>query len=302
MSDIIDVAVIGAGPSGMTACLYALRVGKSVTLFEKEGIGGQAATSPRLENFPSIKSIKGEEFTQNLFEQIESLGVNFEFGEITSLSKENDTFTLVCDGNEFKARSVIIATGVKHRHIGVAREEELIGKGVSYCAVCDGPFFANQDVVVIGDGNTAVQYAILLTNYCKSVTVCTLFDKFFSEQIITKRLLENPKVKVIHNVSLVSFNGDEVESLTFEDTKSKEKITVACKGVFVCVGQIPNNDNFKELTDQEKGFIVVDKDMKTKTPGLYAAGDCTVKTVRQVATAVSDGAIAATMACRYLDN
>lgn len=303
MPNQYDLIVIGAGPSGMTAALYALRAGKKVLLLEKEGIGGQVATSPRLENFPSIKSISGQDFADNLFEQIDALGAELELDEVTEVKKENNLFTIKATYGTYTAKSVIIATGVKHRKIGVAREEELIGHGISYCAVCDGTFYKDEDVVVVGDANTALQYAILLSNYCKSVHIATLFDKFFAENILVDRVKNNAKIKYTHNLSLVSFNGEkDLESLTFENTKTKEKVIIPAKGVFICIGQIPNNDAFKDLVDLEKGFIKVNINMETKTPGLYAAGDCCYKAIKQVATAVNDGAIAATMACRYIDS
>ncbi len=298
-----DLIIIGAGPSGMTGALYALRAGKSVLLFEKEGIGGQVALSPRLENFPSIKAISGTEFADNLFNQITDLGAELEFGDVSNITKEGDIFKVTADGNVFEAKAVVIATGVKHRSIGVAREEELIGSGVSYCAVCDGPFFKGEDVVVIGDANTALQYAILLSNYCNSVHIATLFDKFFAENILVDRVKSNPKITYTHNLSLKAFNGEKsLEGLTFENTKTKEEVNIPCKGAFICIGQIPNNDAFASLVDLEKGFIKTNSNQETKTPGLFAAGDCCFKAVKQVATAVSDGAIAATMACRYIDS
>lgn len=303
MPNMYDLIVIGAGPSGMTSALYALRAGKSVLLLEKENIGGQVANSPRLENYPSIKSISGSEFADNLFEQISDLGVQFELEDALEITKENNIFVVKTNYNTYQSKALIIATGVKHRHIGVDREEELVGKGVSYCAVCDGAFYKDEDVAVIGDANTALQYAILLASTSKSVHVCTLFDKFFAEGILVERLKKFNNVKITHNIALKSFNGaDELESLTFEDTKTKQEINVPCKGVFICIGQVPHNEIFASLVELEKGFIVVNNKQETKTSGLYAAGDCCKKDVRQVATAINDGAVAATMACRYIDS
>lgn len=298
-----DIIVIGAGPSGMTAALYALRAGKKVLLIEKENVGGQVANSPRLENYPSIKSISGSEFADNLFEQISDLGVDFELEDVLDVQKEKNLFTVKTNYGEHQAKAVIIATGVKHRTINVDREEELVGKGVSYCAVCDGAFYKNEDVVVIGDANTALQYAILLAATSKHVQICTLFDKFFAEDILVQRLGKFSNIDYAHNLSLLSFNGEkELESLTFENTKTHEKVTYNCKGVFICIGQVPHNEIFASLVDLEKGFIKVDGNMQTKTSGLYAAGDCCYKAIKQVATAINDGAIAATMACRYIDS
>ena len=174
-----DIIVIGGGAAGMTAALYSLRSGKSVLLLEKETIGGQIANSPRVENFPSIKEIAGNEFSDNLFDQILSLGAEFELDNVTGIEKVNNTFVVKAEYNTYESKAIILATGLKHRKINIPNEDELIGKGVSYCAVCDGAFYKDEDVCLVGDGNTALQYALLLSNYCKKVYLCTLFDKFF---------------------------------------------------------------------------------------------------------------------------
>lgn len=303
MPNIYDSIIIGGGPAGMTAALNILRGGKSVLLIEREAFGGQIATSPRVENIPSIKEISGEEFSSNLFDQISDLGVEFELEEVESLSKDGDLFTVKTNYGEHQGRTVIIATGVVHNHIGVEREEELVGKGVSYCATCDGAFFKGQDVVVIGDANTAAQYALLLTNYCSHVTMALLFDKFFADKILVDRIESNPKMSVIKQIALQEFLGqDSLEGLRFKHTKTGEEVVIPCKGVFICIGQKADNKRFENLLDlDERGFILVDSKMKTKTPGLYAIGDCTKKDLRQVQTACNDGAIAAFNVLRSLD-
>ena len=300
---IYDIIIIGGGPSGMSAALYALRGGKSVLILEKENFGGQIANSPRVENIPSIKEISGVEYAGNLFDQISDLGVEFELEEVNKITKDKDIFTIETNYETHYAKAVILATGVKHRHIGIDREEELSGKGISYCAVCDGAFYKGKDVVVIGDANTALQYAILLSNYCNKVTICTLFDKFFADNILVERIKTKDNVTYFHNLSLKAFLGkEELNGLIFSNTKTNEEVTFSCQGAFIAIGQIPDNDKYSNLVDLNKGFIKVNQNMETKTPGLFASGDCTDKAVRQVVTACNDGAIAATMALRYLDN
>ena len=299
---MIDIIVIGGGAAGMTAALYALRSGKSVLVLEKENFGGQIANSPRVENFPSIKEISGVDLSSNMFDQITSLGAEFELEDALEIKKVDDHFVVKTDYNEYLAKAVIIASGVHHRKIGVSGEDDLVGKGVSYCAVCDGAFYKDQDVVLIGDANTALQYALLLSNYCKSVHICTLFDHFFGEDILVKRIYERNNIKVTHNLSLQKFNyTDNLESLEFMDTQTKEKVVVPCACCFIAIGQVPNNDRFANLVELDHGYIVTDEACHTATDGIFAAGDCRSKKVRQLTTAVADGAIAAVEAVSYID-
>ena len=299
---MIDIIVIGGGAAGMTAALYALRSGKSVLVLEKENFGGQIANSPRVENFPSIKEISGVDLSSNMFDQICSLGAEFELEDVVGVEKVDDHFVVTTDYNEYQSSAVIIASGVHHRKIGVEGEDELVGKGVSYCAVCDGAFYKDQDVVLIGDANTALQYALLLSNYCKSVHICTLFDHFFGEDILVKRIKERENIKVTHNLSLQKFNyGDSLESLDFMDTQTKEMINIPCAACFIAIGQVPNNERFANLVELDHGYIVTDDACKTATSGVFAAGDCRSKKIRQLTTAVADGAIAAVEAVNYID-
>lgn len=298
-----DCIIIGCGPAGMTAALYLLRAGKSVLLLEKDSIGGQIAKSPRLENYPSIKSISGSDFSDQLFDQITALGAEFELEDVQSVSKDVDIFRVKTDFNLYDAKAVIIATGCTHRHLGLPREEELTGHGISYCAVCDGAFFAGQDVLLIGDANTALQYAISLAETSKTVFIATLFDHFFADDILIERMKKIENIKYRHNLSAKEFlGGKEITGVIFEDTKSGEDVTINCQGCFICVGQEPHNEPFKDVCELDaKGFIVVDRKQNTGTPGLYAIGDCTQKAVRQVATAIGDGAVAAVEVNNYLN-
>ena len=300
---MFDTIIIGCGPSGMTAALYLLRANKSVLLLEKEGIGGQIAESPRLENYPSIPSISGSEFADKLFSQIQDLGAEFEFAEALEIQKEGDTYIVKTDGDVYSARSVILANGCKHRKLGLEREEELTGHGISYCATCDGAFFRGQNVVVIGDANSALQYAIALSEICKHVQIMTLFDRYFADPILVKRVQENPKISAEHEWSAIRFEGNkDLTGVTFQNTKTKEIQTIPCQGCFIAIGQIPHNDAYASFVDLNRGFIVTDENMATKTPGLFACGDTRVKKVRQVATAIGDGANAAMNCLAYLSS
>lgn len=297
-----DLIIVGAGAAGMTAALYALRNGKTVLVLESESLGGQIATSPRLENFPSIKEISGEAFADNLFEQITDLGAETEIEKVEKIEKENGVFKVKTEYNEYEGKSVVIASGVKHKQLKTDRED-LVGKGVYYCAICDGAFYKGKEVAVIGDGNTALQYALLLAGYCKKVYVYTLFDKFFGDVRLVKVLKSKENIEVRPNTSVIGFEGEnELTAILYKDKDgnvNKHEIPA----VFVAIGQIPDNKKFENLVDLDKdGYIIADESCKTKTEGLFVAGDCRTKAVRQVATAVADGAVAATNASVYLES
>ena len=299
---MFDSIVIGAGPAGMTAALNLRRDGKTVLLLERETVGGQIALSPRVENIPSIKEISGEDYSAQIFDQISDLGVEFELENVLSIEKADGLFKVTTDYQTHEAKSVIIATGCEHRHIGVAREEELVGKGVSYCAVCDGAFYKDEEVAIVGDANTAIQYAIALASYCKKVHVCALFDKLFADKTLINRLYSKENVDVRFNISLQEFLGEkELTGLRFVDTKTNEEVKYQVKAVFIAIGQVPHNEPFASLVELDHGYIVTDDLMHTKTEGLFAVGDCRTKKYRQVITAENDGMVAAIEASRYID-
>ena len=300
---MIDVIVIGGGPAGITAALYVARSGKTVKLLERQSFGGQIAMSPRVENYPSIKSISGVELIDRMVDQAIDAGVDVDVEDVIKLKKNGDTFIVTTEYSTYETSSVIIASGATHRKIICENSDKFEGKGISYCAVCDGSFYENEDVCLIGDGNSALQYALQLSNYCRKVYVVTLFDKFFGEKSVEKLLYGRSNVEIIHNSELVFLGGDdELEFCRFYKKDENKHFEVNCKGLFVAIGQIPHNDVFKEFVDlDEQGFILTDENLQTKTPGLYAAGDCRRKVLRQVTTAVSDGSIAAVSACRYIE-
>ena len=299
-----DIIVIGAGASGMTSALYALRGGKSVLIIEKETVGGQISFSPRVENFPTIKEISGQDLSDRLFDQIMDQGVAFELETVEKIEKlEENGFKVTTDYHTYTAKAVIIAAGVKHRHLGLPREQEFIGRGVYYCALCDGAFYENQEVTLIGDGNSALQYALYLSNICSKVTVVTLFDYFAGEPMLVNRLKERANVEIIMGYASTSFLGeDKFEGIAFKETYGDKTMEIRNSAVFVAIGQVPDNKKYENLVELDKqGFIVAGEDTFTKTEGIYAAGDCRTKSVRQLTTAVGDGANAATGACAYID-
>ncbi len=298
-----DVIVIGGGPAGMTAALYTLRAGKSVLVLEREGFGGQIATSPRLENFPTIESISGSEWSDKLFEQITNLGAAFELEDVQSVRKEDNTFFVKTDYNEYEAKAVIIANGVKPRKMGLPNEDELVGKGISYCAVCDGPFYKGKEIYLVGDANTALQYALLLANYCPKIHMLTLFDKLFGDKILIDRVLQTENIDIRHNLSMTKINGTtQLESVEFEDTISHEKVVYETNNLFIAIGQVPQNEFLKDLVTLDHGFIVTNEVMETAIPGLYAAGDTRLKENKQVITACNDGAVAAMSAVKFINS
>lgn len=298
-----DVIVIGGGPAGMTSALYTLRAGKTVLVLEKEGFGGQIATSPRLENYPTIESISGSEWSDRLFEQITNLGAGFELEDVQELKKTGDFFEVKTDYNTYKGKAVIIANGVKPRKMGLPNEDELVGKGISYCAVCDGPFYKGKEIYLVGDANTALQYALLLSSYCPKVHMLTLFDKLFGDKILVDRVLQTENIDIRHNLLLKKLNGESrLESAEFEDTISKEKVVYNTDNLFIAIGQVPQNEFLSNILELDHGFIRTNEVMETSVPGLFAAGDTRVKENKQVITACSDGATAAISAVKYLNN
>lgn len=299
--EIYDVMVIGGGPAGMSASLYALRDDKKVLLLEKESIGGQIATSPRVENFPTKETISGTELADEMFTQVMNLGVHFELDTITEVRKEDGLFALAGTYGTYYGKTVIIATGVKSLKLNVPGEEEFSGKGVSYCATCDGPFFKGQDTAVIGDANSALQYALLLSSYCPNVTLLTLTDKLFGERMLIEKVKATPNIKILSNVQTTAFIGNNnLEKIAYKDLKTGEIKELPVKGAFVAIGKKAQNEIFENFVDLEKGYILTDDNMQTKTPGMYAAGDCRLKAVKQAITACNDGAIAAINAIKYL--
>lgn len=299
---MVDVIIVGGGPAGMNVALNLLRSGRTVLILEKEAFGGQMALSPRIENIPGIKSISGLEFSDLMFEQITDMGADFELGEVSKIKKEDGVFKVTTTFGTYESKAVVLATGCSHRQLGLPKEDKFIGKGISYCAVCDGAFYKDKEVSIIGDGNTAVQYALTLSNYCTKVHMYVLFDKLFADKVIVDRLLNNPKIEVNYEMSVTELLGvDELEGLRFHSMKDDEDHIFKTEALFIAIGQIPHNEAFKDLVNlDERGFIITDEKMQTREPGLFAIGDTRVKDVRQIITALGDASVAAVAVEKYL--
>ena len=299
-----DIVIVGSGPAGLTAAIYGLRAGKSGLVIEKNGFGGQIAYSPKVENIPGTIQISGAEFADKLLEQAISLGAYMEMENVTGIEKTAEGFHLTTeDGAEFDGRTVILALGVKHRMLGLPGEEELIGNGISFCAVCDGAFYAGQDVAMVGGGNSALQEALLLAETSKSVTVIQNLPHFTGEQKLAQALMEKDNVTV-HFSTLVTGYRQESGTLTGLNLQSEDgrEFSIDVDGAFLAVGLSPENDAFAEHAQLNQwGYFDSAEDCRTRTEGLFVAGDCRSKRIRQVVTAASDGAVAAMAACMYLD-
>ena len=299
-----DIVIVGSGPAGLPAAIYGLRAGKSVLVIEKNGFGGQIAYSPKVENIPGTIQISGAEFADKLLEQAISLGAYMEMENVTGIEKTAEGFHLTTeDGAEFDGRTVILALGVKHRMLGLPGEEELIGNGISFCAVCDGAFYAGQDVAMVGGGNSALQEALLLSETSKSVTVIQNLPHFTGEQKLADALMEKDNVTV-HLSTLVTGYRQESGTLTGLNLQSEDgrEFSIDVDGAFLAVGLSPENDAFAEHAQLNQwGYFDSAEDCRTRTEGLFVAGDCRSKRIRQVVTAASDGAVAAMAAGMYLD-
>ena len=300
-----DIIVIGGGPAGMTAALYALRNGKSVLVLEKHGFGGQITYSPKVENYPGTIQMSGNEFADKLLEQILALGAEVELEKAVSV-EETDGHKLVRteEGNEFEAMAVVIATGVKHRMLGIPGENELVGNGISFCAVCDGDFFSGQTVCVAGGGNSALQEAILLAEKCAKVIILQDLPELTGEETLQKILKSRGNVEIEANRRIVGVTAgaDGLTGVTVEDRLTGEQRTIPSDGLFIAIGLIPENGPFAGLADLNSyGYFDSGENCMTRTPGVFVAGDCRSKSVRQLTTACADGAVAALAACRYVN-
>ena len=300
-----DLIVIGGGPAGMTAALYALRNGKSVLVLEKHGFGGQITYSPKVENYPGTKEMSGNEFADKLLEQILALGAEVELEKAVSVAEADGHKRVKTEeGNEFESMTVVIATGVKHRMLGLEGENELVGNGISFCAVCDGDFFSGQTVCVAGGGNSALQEAILLAEKCRKVVILQDLPELTGEATLQKILRSRANVTIETNRRIVGVesNADGLTGVTVQDSVTGAEKTIPCEGLFIAIGLIPENGPFQDLAELNSyGYFASGEDCLTRTPGVYVAGDCRSKSIRQLTTACADGAVAALAACRYVN-
>ena len=300
-----DIIVVGGGPAGMTAALYAQRNGKTTLVLEKHGFGGQITYSPKVENWPGTAQMSGNEYAEALLDQIMNQGAEVDLAEVTKI-EDHGNFKRVYtdDGQARDAKAVVIATGVKHRMLGLPGENELVGEGISFCAVCDGDFYTGKTVCVAGGGNSALQEAILLAGKCEKVIMLQDLPEFTGEKKLQEILFARPNVEKYTGVKITALNTEDgnLRSVTVEPQAGGEARKVECDGLFVAIGLIPENEAFAELADLNTwGYFDSDENCITRTAGVYAAGDCRSKKVRQLTTAVADGAAAALAACRYID-
>lgn len=294
-----DIIIIGAGPSGLTAAVYALRSGKTVLIFEKETYGGQISKSENVENYPSIKSISGAEFSKNLYNQAKDFGCEFEQKEVVEVI-DGKTKVVKTKDKTYEAKAVVFALGAKPRQAGLENEQQLIGRGLSYCAVCDGAFFRNRKVAIVGGGNTAIQDAIYMAGICQKVYVIHRRDEFRAEKGLVQKLksLENVEL-VLDSVTVDAVAAPILKTVTVKNVKTDETTVIEVSGLFVAIGQVPQTKNFANILNlDENGYVKADESCKM-SDGIYVCGDCRIKTVRQLTTAVSDGSIAAIAALEY---
>ena len=297
-----DIIVVGAGPAGLTAAIYARRAGKRVLVLEKDTFGGQITFSPKLENYPGFEAISGNELAQKMLEQALALGADIDMDTVIEV-KDGAVKEVIGENSTYLGRTVIIAAGAKHRRLGLDREEKFIGNGISFCAVCDGAFYAGQHVALIGGGNTALQEAILLSETCSHVTVVQNLAFLTGEARLVQALKERKNISYLYSTVVTAYEGDEeLKAVLLKNTETGEETRLEIDGLFLAVGTEPENEPYKAVTEQnDYGYIVADESCRTAKDGIYVAGDCRTKTYRQVATAIADGATAALNACRYLD-
>ncbi|MBR7165817.1 MAG: FAD-dependent oxidoreductase [Clostridia bacterium] len=300
-----DIVIVGAGPAGLTAAIYARRAGKSVLLLDKGAFGGQITFSPKVENYPGFESISGTELADHMVEQVLSQGADVEVENAIRVEQNAEGFAVVTEeGGRYECRSVILACGARHRHLGLENEEKFIGEGISFCAVCDGAFYKNKSVALIGGGNSALQEAILLSETSEKVYVIQNLDFLTGEKRLEEILRSRGNVEIITGtvVSAIA-DGDEFHAITLKDAKTGEERELPVAGMFVAIGLVPENGAFADLAKlDEAGYFDSGENCLTGTAGVFVAGDCRKKGVRQVTTATADGATAAIAACRYLDS
>ena len=301
-----DIIIVGGGPAGLTAAIYGLRAGKTVLVIEKNGFGGQIAYSPKVENIPGIKVISGTEFADQLTDQAMALGAEVELETVTRVEKTANGFRVHTEeAAVYEGKSVILALGVKHRTLGLPGENELIGNGISFCAVCDGAFYAGQEVAMIGGGNSALQEALLLSEVCTKVTIVQNLAFLTGEKKLAEALEAKDNVQIIYSTVVNQYltKDGAISGLELRSEETGALHTISVDGVFLAVGLQPENEPFAEHARlNDWGYFDTAEDCTTQTPGIFVAGDCRSKRIRQVVTAASDGAIAAMAACRYLDN
>ena len=298
-----DIIIVGAGTAGLSAAIYGLRAGKSVLVLEQASYGGQIINTPEIENYPAIQKISGFEFATNLYNQAKNLGAEFAFEKVEGIEDKGQFKEVKTKDKSYEGKTVILATGAKNRSLGVEKEEELVGKGISYCATCDGMFYRGKVVAVNGGGNTAVEDATFLSDYVEKVYVIHRRDEFRADKAEVDRLVSKPNVELVLNSTVKTLESD-ASGLTglVVVNKNGEERSLKVDGLFVAIGQAPDNQAFSDLVELDgKGYISAGESTLTKTPGIFTAGDCRTKAIRQLATAASDGAVAGLAAVSYIN-
>lgn len=297
-----DIGIIGGGTAGLTAAIYGQRAGKQTIVFESANYGGQIVFSPNVENYPGIASISGAQYSMQLMEQAVSLGAETKREQATEVKRTENGYTVVTGEQEYRCRTLILATGVTHRHLGLEKEEKLTGAGISYCATCDGMFFRGRDVAVIGGGNTALQDAEFLSNYCNKVYLVHRREEFRGDAKNVDTLRRKENVEFVLNAVPRAILGETmVEGLVVADKESGKETQLDVSGIFVAIGHLPKNEMFVDLAELDAaGFIRAGEDCQTSCPGVFAAGDCRTKEIRQLVTAAADGAAAALAAVKWM--
>lgn len=301
---IYDVIIAGAGPAGMTAAVYASRANLDTLMLERGMPGGQMADTEDIENYPGFESIKGQELSTKMYEHAQKFGAGYAYGDIKEVIDHGDYKEVNAGSKSYKARSLIVTTGAQYKKLGITGEEALTGRGVSYCAVCDGAFFKERELFVIGGGDSAVEEGIYLTRFAKKVTVIHRRDELRAQKIIQDRAFQNEKMDFIWDTVVEEINEEngKVGSVTVKNIKTNETQELETEGVFVYIGMVPLSEPFKSLgIVDEEGYIPTNANMETNVPGVFAAGDIRVKDLRQVVTATGDGSIAAEMAQKFLE-
>ena len=296
---MFDIIIIGAGTAGLAAALYGARAGKKVLVLEEKNTGGQIINSPTIENYPGIRHISGFEFIQSLQEQAEAAGATIQNSRAQKIVDQGEGKVVMTKEKLYQSRAVIICTGVVQKKLGLPKEKELTGCGVSYCAVCDGAFYRDKRVAVVGGGNTALEDALFLSNYCKRVYLIHRRDQFRGESWMVNQLLQKENVEFILESTIVCLQGNtSLESLQIKNVKTNIIDELTVNGLFIAIGQQPSNESFAGTVDlDEQGFICADETCRTNVRGIFAAGDCRTKKVRQLVTAAADGAVAALASC-----
>ena len=300
---IYDIAIIGAGPAGLAAAIYGQRAGLKTITFEANVHGGQIINTPEVENYPALGKVSGVEYAMGIYEQAVGFGAEIEYKAVTDVELEGDVKTLKCnDGSEYQAKTVIIATGVVRRKLEIPGEDRFLGAGVSYCATCDGLFFKGKVATVVGGGNTALEDAVYLAGICEKVYLIHRRDEFRGSRHEVEKVLANPKIEILYDTIPLAIEGEgSVSRLKVKNVKTEEEKTLYTSAVFVAVGLVPQNDLFEGKVGMDGGYIAAGENCLTNVPGVFVAGDTRTKTLRQLVTATSDGAIAATAAANYLD-